>query len=259
MTPLPPANEFEDRGAGGQQDGSVSCPEWEEKLVEAARASSRSGTAETAAADSSGVLAHAAVCPGCSQRLAAERAVSAELASLAAADSALGPSSGCEATLLAAFRGERGREVRARRWIFAVAATLTAALLIFVGGALLISRDSGSLVSAVLSRIPGMDAARNASGHGERNAAGAGPAAAVSESEEEVTEFYAFYPGADPASVDSGALVRVRVPSSELGAFGLQVAQGREDEWVNADLLVAEDGSPQAIRFVMPAPQESRN
>jgi len=77
--------------------------------------------------------------------------------------------------------------------------------------------------------------------------------------QEEVTDFVAFYPGADVGSLDSGALVRVRMPSSALGSFGLPVAQGSEDQWVNADLLVGEDGSPQAIRFVRPVAPPSRN
>ena len=74
-----------------------------------------------------------------------------------------------------------------------------------------------------------------------------------------MTDFVAYYPGADLSSLDSGALVRVRVPSSALGSFGLQVAQDSDEEWVSADLLVAEDGSPQAIRFVRPVSQSSRN
>ncbi|HXZ19925.1 MAG TPA: hypothetical protein VEG63_08240, partial [Candidatus Acidoferrales bacterium] len=77
--------------------------------------------------------------------------------------------------------------------------------------------------------------------------------------QEEVTDFVAFYPGADVGSLDSGALVRVRMPSSALESFGLPVAQGSEDDWVTADLLVGQDGSPQAIRFVRPVGQASRN
>jgi hypothetical protein len=189
--------------------------------------------------------------------------VSADLGLLAAEDSVLRPSESCEAVLLAAFRSERGGEVRARRWIFALAGTLAASVLILLGAALLVSRDSGSLARAVLSKLPWMGARQNVSGalsgSGVHIVAEDGFSASAGEGDEEVTDFYAFYPGADLSSVDSGALVRVRVPSSELGAFGLQVAQGEEDEWVNADLLVAEDGSPQAIRFVLPGPQESRN
>jgi hypothetical protein len=266
MTPRRSENGFELPGEDGRldsrKDAAMACPEWEMILAEAARSSVRSGSAQPASVESVAALEHAAACAPCRERLAAERSVSADLHLLVAADSTARPSAGCEAVLLAALRGERGGEVCARRWIFAVAGTLAASLLILIGAALLLSRDSGTLARAVLSRLPRLGARQNASGPGSGASLRTAETASfpgANEGEEEVTDFYAFYPGADFSSVDSGALVRVRVPSSELGAFGLQVAQGREDEWVNADLLVAEDGSPQAIRFVLPAPQESRN
>ena len=265
MTPHRPSNHFDPSGEDGRTHEPMACPQWAGILVEAVRGNASRGASRMAPAEWTAALEHAASCPFCSERLAAERAVSEELRLLADAESGRLLSPGCEATLLAAFRGERGSEVRARRWIFALSGSLAAAFLILLGAALLVSRDSGSLVRAVLAKLPEIGARRHVSGAaaGSGLEAGLRPGAeatdAANEDEEEVTDFYAFYPGADPASVDAGALVRVRVPSSELEAFGLPVAQGREDEWVNADVLVAEDGSPQAIRFVLSAPRESRD
>jgi len=259
MTPHRPSNHFDPSGDDARTHEPMACPQWAGILVEAVRGNALGGASRTAPAEWAAALQHAASCPFCSERLAAERAVSEQLRLLADAESVHLASPGCEATLLAAFRNERGSEVRARRWIFAMAGSLAAALLILLGAALLVSRDSGSLVRAVLAKLPEIGARRHVSGAGAGLEQGAAATDAANEGEEEVTDFYAFYPGADPASVDSGALVRVRVPSSELEAFGLPVAQGREDEWVNADVLVAEDGSPQAIRFVLSAPRESRD
>jgi hypothetical protein len=252
----------------------MNCREYLPLLVEAARAAGRS--AENAAAGPSkrseldAALDHAASCPACFERLAEERSVSAGLLLLASAEASREPSQGCGATLLAAYRAERGREVHARRWLFAISGALAASLIVLVGAALLLSHESSTLARSFYSRLSPLAAHPETSG---RPAPSVTPAAGLQSSadeesydadsaapeQEEVTDFVAYYPGADLSSLDSGALVRVRVPASALGSFGVQAAQGSEEEWVNADLLVAEDGSPQAIRFVRAVSGNSRN
>jgi len=259
MTARHPGNHSDLPGSPERGDERKTCAEWEAALVEAARVPARSGSERAPSAAFEEALEHAETCPTCAERLAAERALSADLNLLAEADSFVQPSPGCEAVLLAAFRSERGREVRARRWIFAVAGTLAACLVILLGAALLISRDSGSLARGVFSRLPQLGRNPAAPAAAIEVLPGVSAAEMEDEDDEEVTDFYAFYPGADLSSVESGALVRVRVPSSELEAFGFEVLQGREEEWVNADLLVAEDGSPQAIRFVLPTTQDTKD
>jgi len=241
----------------------MNCRECEPLLVEAVReAASRSlGTAEGKREprwELVAALEHAATCPSCAERLAEERALTAELGKLAAVESGRVPSVGAEATLMAAYRTERGREVRTRRWIFAVSGAMAASLFVLLGVAVLLSSESTALVSSMTSKFAPLAAHPGASA---RTASSEAPSAAAGEAaqEEEVTEFVAFYPGADVSALDSGALVRVRVPSSSLGSFGLPVTLGNDEEWVSADLLVDEDGVPQAIRFVRPAAQASRN
>jgi hypothetical protein len=221
----------------------MNCRECERLLVEVARQSG--GTEGRRDAGATAALEHAASCPSCAERLADERALTAELGELAAVESRREPSAGAEATLMAAYRTERGREVRSRRWIFAVSGAMAASLVVLLGAALLLSRESTVLVRTMTSRIAPPAARPEASAEGT--------------GQEEVTDFVAFYPGADVGTLDSGALVRVRVPSSELGSFGLPVAVGGDEEWVSADLLVDEDGAPQAIRFVRPVAKASRN
>lgn len=56
-------------------------------------------------------------------------------------------------------------------------------------------------------------------------------------------------PGALSQEVDDSAIVRVGMPRSSLAALGLPVNEERADEWIQVDLLVASDGSPQAVRL----------
>ena len=236
----------------------MNCRECETLLVEAAR--SRLVGTGTGGTDVTAALEHAAACPSCAERLADERSLQAELRGLAAAESQRIPTPGCEAILMAAYRTERGREVHTRRWMFAVSGAMAASLFVLLGAALVLSSESSQLVKAMSSRFGSLSA-------GNRGASAQQPSmlpdnvsdGSASADQEEVSDFVAFYPGADVSSLDSGALVRVRMPSSALGAFGLPVAQGSDDQWVSADLLVDEDGSPQAIRLVRPVPQSSRD
>jgi hypothetical protein len=50
--------------------------------------------------------------------------------------------------------------------------------------------------------------------------------------------------------LDGGRLVRVRLPRSALGVFGLPVAEERGPERVQADVMLSNDGILRAIRFV---------
>ena len=49
---------------------------------------------------------------------------------------------------------------------------------------------------------------------------------------------------------DGGQIVRVEVPRATLANFGIPVNMDRYNERVRADILVAVDGTPRAIRFV---------
>jgi hypothetical protein len=56
-------------------------------------------------------------------------------------------------------------------------------------------------------------------------------------------------PGALPAETDDAAIVRVRMQRGSLGALGLPVNEERAGEWIQVDLLVGDDGLPQAVRL----------
>jgi anti-sigma factor RsiW len=60
---------------------------------------------------------------------------------------------------------------------------------------------------------------------------------------------FTLLPGALPADTADAAILRVRMQRSSLGALGLPVNEERASEWIQVDLLVGNDGLPQAVRL----------
>lgn len=60
---------------------------------------------------------------------------------------------------------------------------------------------------------------------------------------------FTLLPGALPAEADDAEIVRVRMQRGALGALGLPVNEERAGEWIQVDLLVGDDGLPQAVRL----------
>jgi len=61
---------------------------------------------------------------------------------------------------------------------------------------------------------------------------------------------FTLLPGSVPAETEEAAIVRVRMQRGALGALGFPVNQERAGEWIQVDLLVGNDGLPQAVRLV---------
>jgi anti-sigma factor RsiW len=60
---------------------------------------------------------------------------------------------------------------------------------------------------------------------------------------------FTLLPGAVAMEEDDSAIVRVRMQRGALGALGLPVNEERAGEWIQVDLLVGDDGLPQAVRL----------
>jgi hypothetical protein len=60
---------------------------------------------------------------------------------------------------------------------------------------------------------------------------------------------FTFLPGAFVADTEEAAILRVRMQRGALGALGLPVNEERAGEWIQVDLLVGNDGLPQAVRL----------
>jgi predicted anti-sigma-YlaC factor YlaD len=63
---------------------------------------------------------------------------------------------------------------------------------------------------------------------------------------------FTLLPGALATDTTDASILRVRMQRSDLGALGLPVNEERATEWIQVDLLVGDDGLPQAVRL----PQE---
>src|SRR6266446_3301207 len=81
----------------------------------------------------------------------------------------------------------------------------------------------------------------------ERGSAGAGSSETLV-ADNELSGF-TFLPGAFAADTDEAAILHVRMQRSALGALGLPVNEERAGEWIQVDLLVGDDGLPQAVRL----------
>ena len=62
------------------------------------------------------------------------------------------------------------------------------------------------------------------------------------------TEF-TLLPGTMPGSLEDATVVHVQIQRAALGALGLTVNEEHAMDWIQLDLLVGEDGQPQAVRL----------
>jgi hypothetical protein len=60
---------------------------------------------------------------------------------------------------------------------------------------------------------------------------------------------FTLLPGTMPGTLDDAMVVRVQMQRSVLGTLGLTVNQERATDWIQVDLLVGDDGQPQAVRL----------
>lgn len=64
---------------------------------------------------------------------------------------------------------------------------------------------------------------------------------------------FTLLPGVLASDTDDAAILRVRMQRGALGALGLPVSEENANDWIQVDLLVGDDGLPQAVRL----PQEN--
>jgi hypothetical protein len=62
-------------------------------------------------------------------------------------------------------------------------------------------------------------------------------------------EDFTLLPGSMAQEAGDGSVVRVRMQRGALGDLGLPVNEARANEWIQVDLLVGQDGQPQAVRL----------
>lgn len=156
-----------------------------------------------------------------------------------------------EATLLAEFR--RRKAIR-NTWRWAVAAAAVLAIVLAAASAL---RPRAREVAVTLpSARPAVAEQRKAPVTAEpavkrraptaRRAVRKRPRTTAPEQDRFVPVLYAD----DLASMESGQIVRVELPRSALAAFGIPIADDRPSARIRTDVLLGEDGTARAVRFV---------
>jgi hypothetical protein len=76
------------------------------------------------------------------------------------------------------------------------------------------------------------------------------PAPSAASDTEDASAFVQLPYADDSATLDGGAVVRVSLSRSAMASFGLPVADFAGADRIQADLVVAADGTPQAIRLI---------
>jgi predicted anti-sigma-YlaC factor YlaD len=101
---------------------------------------------------------------------------------------------------------------------------------------------NGSLPVANISKTASTNAAAN-------HVAWAGPELGETLIASNDSGDFTLLPGTMPGTLDDAMVVRVQMQRSVLGTLGLTVNQERATDWIQVDLLVGDDGQPQAVRL----------
>lgn len=185
---------------------------------------------------------HARVCGKCAALKVSWEAAQEELAPLMDVTRVMMPPARVENHLLQQFRLRHQprleqRKMRLATWALAAAALLVCALSAWSWRNW---RHAGVDTAAVSTPLPNTVNGAAGTAPGE-----AGVDVIAANEEDGFTQL----PGALSQEVDDSAIVRVGMPRASLAALGLAVNEERADEWIQVDLLVASDGSLQAVRL----------
>jgi hypothetical protein len=224
-------------------------------------------------------LAHIEACGQCAALLAEERALSGKLRALSAAAEEEEIPARVETALLAAFRQRGGapaldpagvvRPVN-RRWLLAVAALILLTFGLSLAGWVLSSSKRESVVAGPTPEpvAPIPTSAPEKISQAKPQVATVSPLsrstkdvkrskrqprlprASDAEPREIVTQFFPVIQGSELIPLESGQIIRVRMPRSNLIPLGIPYSQERADETIQADVLVSNDGLARAIRLV---------
>lgn len=177
-----------------------------------------------------------------------ERRLLAGLADLAGRQEA--PSARLEQNVLGAFRAEQRAKARRHAWVAYGAIAASIALLVAAG---LLSRREAPLPRYEVAAVapgPVESAAITPSVQPVARPARRVVRRPVREITEVATEFMRIPDASMLTPMESGHVVRVRVPRSAMLEFGLPINENRASELVKADVVLGEDGLARAIRFV---------
>jgi hypothetical protein len=192
---------------------------------------------------------HALVCENCAALRDTWKAAKSELSSLSEYTAGRNAPLRVEARLLQQFRlkhqfRKERKSVKFAVWALAAAALLFCAVSWW---------DWQHARHAPLANLANFDGSSIAGASGGASVASAGAAATEDASEMLVADNdngdFTQLPGSSAQEIEDAAIVRVGMQRGSLAALGLPVNEERAGDWIQVDLLVASDGSPQAVRL----------
>jgi predicted anti-sigma-YlaC factor YlaD len=198
-------------------------------------------------------LAHAESCSDCAAQLTEMESLSFSLRQLAEESAEAQAPPRLETLLLQEFRREKSATAsRGVRWQLA-AFGIAAAVLLALGLSLHRQRlvtsanvNSGQGATQTATQVPDNSAATKTSA----TAADGSTHAAVADDAEYATAYMPLPYAYDPSELEGAAVVRVVLPRAALVSYGLPVEGMGVRDQVTADMVISQDGTPQAIRLV---------
>lgn len=216
-----------------------------------------------------GALAHAEMCSSCGALVTEAESLDFALGQISQQVTELQAPPRIEAALLREFRREKS-QAASRRLRFQLAVVGIAAVILLALGLTLRrpqtvvpgSKTASVTASTVAPASSRLDSREPSASTVPAMNASVGPrpthlrataektAASDSGAAEYATAYVPLPYAYDPSDLEGGAVVRVVLPRAALISYGLPVeAMGVSDQ-VTADMVVSEDGTPQAIRLV---------
>jgi hypothetical protein len=221
----------------------MNCEQFRELLPDLARDVTAGGRDELLDAGAvKEALEHADACGSCDELLEEAESVTSALRAMAAADSERQAPARVEKNLLRVLEVRRSLAMHSsyqRRFTLAGAAGVAAVALL---GISLVWRAGTPAVIPMAPMAPALSASATLADQ-------SGWLSGFGDEEKTTNSFVPLSQTFDPASVDDDTVVRVVLSRGALDKFGLHMESGGSDQVV-ADLIVTNDGTPQAIRVV---------
>jgi len=218
---------------------SMSCAEFEEIVHDL----DRPGTHGMALRERA--LAHAESCARCAQLLTETESLDQALHAIATKEGEQEAPAWMESALLREFRVVKAGTKSPDLGRHVAALGIAAAVLLAAGISL----------HRLGPEVNGMAAGQNTQTHVSTPAT-AGQNAQSAVGAESASDFIALPYADDPDGSDGGTVVRVELSGPALASLGMPVSLAGSSGSISADLLVSDDGTPQAIRLVS---QETAN
>jgi hypothetical protein len=216
---------------------SMQCVEFEEIVHDL----DRPGTHGAALRERA--LAHAESCARCAQLLTETESLDQALHAIATTEVEQEAPAWVESALLREFRGVKAGAARSSFGRHIAALGIAAAVLLVAGVSLFYFQPGVKAPAAGQNDQSNIASAATAG----QNAQGA---------VESSSGFIALPYADDPDGSEGGTVVRVELSGSALASLGMPLSMAGSSGSISADLLVSDDGTPQAIRLVS---QETAN